>query len=74
MWKVSAASDASNKKQTRLTIDAKNRGEWEKNGLVAWCRENDISFWAWAVLEEGMLTDPSLRPPGGRWTFYIRKQ
>lgn len=35
--------------------------EWEKNGLVAWCRENDISFWAWAVLEEGMLTDPRIK-------------
>ena len=32
--------------------------EWEKNGLLAWCRENGISFWAWAVLEEGMLVDP----------------
>ena len=29
--------------------------EWEKNGLLSWCKENDISFWAWAVLEEGML-------------------
>ncbi|OPZ19925.1 MAG: General stress protein 69 [Firmicutes bacterium ADurb.BinA205] len=32
--------------------------EWEKNGLLDWCRENGIAFWAWAVLEEGMLTDP----------------
>ncbi|MBP5668448.1 MAG: aldo/keto reductase, partial [Salinivirgaceae bacterium] len=32
--------------------------DWERNGLVDWCRENGISFWAWAVLEEGMLTNP----------------
>ncbi|MBQ4231567.1 MAG: aldo/keto reductase [Salinivirgaceae bacterium] len=32
--------------------------DWERNGLVEWCRENGISFWAWAVLEEGMLTNP----------------
>ncbi|MBP3241903.1 MAG: aldo/keto reductase [Oribacterium sp.] len=35
--------------------------EWEKNGLVAWCHENGIQFWAWAVLEEGMLTDPRVK-------------
>ena len=35
--------------------------EWEKNGLVKWCRENGIRFWAWAVLEEGMLTDPRVK-------------
>ena len=35
--------------------------EWEKNGLVEWCRENGIQFWAWAVLEEGMLTDPRVK-------------
>ena len=32
--------------------------EWEKNGLVKWCRENGVQFWAWAVLEEGMLVPP----------------
>ncbi|MBR1863221.1 MAG: aldo/keto reductase [Ruminococcus sp.] len=32
--------------------------EWEKNGLVSWCRENGIQFWAWAVLEEGLLVPP----------------
>ena len=32
--------------------------EWEKNGLLAWCMENGIQFWAWAVLEEGVLTGP----------------
>ncbi len=32
--------------------------DWERNGLVDWCRANGISFWAWAVLEEGMLTNP----------------
>ena len=35
--------------------------EWEKNGLLAWCQENEILFWAWAVLEEGMLTDPRVK-------------
>lgn len=32
--------------------------EWEKNGLLSWCKENGIQFWAWAVLEEGVLTGP----------------
>lgn len=32
--------------------------EWEKNGLVEWCKENGVQFWAWAVLEEGMLVPP----------------
>ena len=35
--------------------------DWEKNGLVNWCKENKISFWAWAVLEEGMLTNPNAK-------------
>ncbi len=30
--------------------------EWEKNGLLSWCKENGVQFWAWAVLEEGILT------------------
>lgn len=34
---------------------------WEEDGLCAWCRENNIQFWAWAVLEEGILTDPSVK-------------
>ena len=24
--------------------------DWEKNGLLEWCRENDILFWGWATL------------------------
>lgn len=32
--------------------------DWEKNGLVKWCNDNGISFWAWAVLEEGILVPP----------------
>lgn len=28
----------------------------EKNGMLAWCHENGIAFWGWAVLEEGILT------------------
>lgn len=29
--------------------------KWEEEGLLDWCKENDISFWGWAVLEEGIL-------------------
>ena len=32
--------------------------EWEQNGLLEWCRENGVRFWAWAVLEEGLLVPP----------------
>ena len=35
--------------------------EWEKNGLLQWCKENDILFWGWAVLEEGLLVDPRIK-------------
>lgn len=35
--------------------------KWEKEGLVDWCKEQDISFWAWAVLEEGMLVNPKIK-------------
>ena len=28
---------------------------------MKWCKENGIQFWAWAVLEEGMLTDPRVK-------------
>ena len=34
--------------------------EWEKNGLLQWCKDNDVSFWGWAVLEEGLLVDPRI--------------
>ncbi len=34
--------------------------EWEKNGLLQWCKDNEISFWGWAVLEEGLLVDPRI--------------
>ena len=34
---------------------------WEDEGVTGWCRENGIQFWAWAVLEEGMLTDPRVK-------------
>ena len=32
--------------------------EWEQNGLLEWCREDGVRFWAWAVLEEGLLVPP----------------
>ncbi|MBR1797826.1 MAG: aldo/keto reductase [Clostridiales bacterium] len=35
--------------------------EWERNGLLKWCKDNGISFWGWAVLEEGLLVDPRVR-------------
>ena len=35
--------------------------EWEDNGLLKWCKDNDIAFWAWAVLEEGLLVDPRIK-------------
>ncbi|MCR4655559.1 MAG: aldo/keto reductase [Lachnospiraceae bacterium] len=35
--------------------------DWEQNGLLKWCRDNGILFWGWAVLEEGVLTDPRVR-------------
>ncbi len=48
---------------------------WEQNGLVDWCRENGVQFWAWAVLEEGLLVPPK---KGGRLSlmklFYLRRQ
>ena len=34
--------------------------EWEKNGLLQWCKDYGISFWGWAVLEEGLLVDPRI--------------
>lgn len=48
---------------------------WEQNGLVDWCKENGVQFWAWAVLEEGLLVPPK---KGGRLSlmklFYLRRQ
>ena len=32
--------------------------EWEKKGVTAWCARHGVAFWAWAVLEEGMLVPP----------------
>ena len=48
--------------------------EWEKNGLLDWCRENGISFWAWAVLEEGMLTDPRVKTKFSLMKFIMNRQ
>ena len=48
--------------------------EWEKNGLLDWCRENGISFWAWAVLEEGMLTDPRIKTKFSLMKFIMNRQ
>lgn len=35
--------------------------KWEKEGVLDWCRENGILYWGWAVLEEGVLADPSIK-------------
>lgn len=48
--------------------------EWEKNGLLDWCRENGIAFWAWAVLEEGMLTDPRVKTKISLMKFFMDRQ
>ena len=32
--------------------------DWEKNGLVEWCHNNNILFWAWSSLEGGLLAGP----------------
>lgn len=48
--------------------------EWEKNGLLDWCRENGIAFWAWAVLEEGMLTDPRVKTKFSLMKFFMNRQ
>lgn len=47
--------------------------DWEKNGLLEWCKENGILFWGWAVLEEGLLTDPRLRKKSPMKFFFNRK-
>jgi len=38
--------------------------DWEKKGVVEWCKENNVLFWAWAVLEEGILVDPKVKTSG----------
>ena len=48
--------------------------EWEKNGLLDWCMENGVSFWAWAVLEEGMLTDPRVKTKLSLMKFFMKRQ
>ncbi|WP_295157542.1 aldo/keto reductase [uncultured Ruminococcus sp.] len=48
--------------------------EWEKNGLLDWCKENGVSFWAWAVLEEGMLTDPRVKTKFSLLKIFMDRQ
>ena len=48
--------------------------EWEQNGLLDWCKENGISFWAWAVLEEGMLVDPRVKTKGSIMKLIFNRQ
>ena len=35
--------------------------EWENKGLLKWCKENNVLFWGWAVLEEGLLANPRIQ-------------
>lgn len=50
-----------------------DRGE-EKSGMLAWCQENGIAFWGWAVLEEGVLTgDQRGRPISVLFARRMRK-
>lgn len=44
--------------------------EWEDNGLLKWCKDNGVAFWGWAVLEEGLLTDPRIRKKSSMRTFF----
>jgi aryl-alcohol dehydrogenase-like predicted oxidoreductase len=48
--------------------------EWEKNGLLDWCKANGVAFWAWAVLEEGMLTDPRVKTKFTLMKFFMNRQ
>lgn len=41
--------------------------DWETDGLVQWCHDNGVAFWAWAVLEEGVLAGP--RKKSEKWTI-----
>lgn len=47
--------------------------DWEKNGLLEWCRDNNILFWGWAVLEEGLLVDPRVRKKSPMKFVFNRK-
>lgn len=38
--------------------------DWERSGLLAWCKQNGVAFWGWAVLEEGLLVDPRIKTKG----------
>ncbi|MBQ9518443.1 MAG: aldo/keto reductase, partial [Firmicutes bacterium] len=49
--------------------------DWEQNGLLAWCKENNVEFWAWAVLEEGLLVPPKNQDNSSLLkTFYNSKR
>ena len=48
--------------------------DWEKNGVVSWCKDNGVLFWAWAVLEEGMLTDPRIKTKGSIMKLIFSKK
>lgn len=50
--------------------------DWERSGLLAWCKQNDIAFWGWAVLEEGLLVDPRIKTNGSimKWIFNGQKR
>ena len=47
---------------------------WEQNGVLDWCRENHVQFWAWAVLEEGLLIPPKKDEKFSAMKFIYRKK
>ena len=40
--------------------------QYEKNGLFDYCKQNDIVFWAYMILEQGALTGAKKLPPLSR--------
>jgi len=48
--------------------------DWEKKGVVEWCKENNVLFWAWAVLEEGVLVDPKVKTSGSIMKLYFSRK
>lgn len=49
-----------------------DRGE-ETSGMLAWCHENHLAFWGWAVLEEGVLTGSPSGPMGRMFQAKVRR-
>ena len=48
--------------------------DWEKKGVTGWCRDNGIAFWAWAVLEEGLLVPPHKDEKKGIMKLFFQRK